>query len=356
MCDFSQYGGASEEWLEFEKTLPSRTFDLSLDPNDLKRIVNEGREQKAAAIMDGSLASKVRIQDHSILARDGSTIEARSYRPVSKGAGEILPVYLHFHGGGFVFGTIKAEDATCASIASNIEVVVVHVNYRHTPEYTFPTAWHDSQDAFAWLHENITVVGGDASKIVVGGISAGGQLTASLVLEKHLGKVSTGLPPIAGQILMIPCLSHPDSYAKGPLKMMKSPRVSSYVENDDAPLLPRRTVDFFMNLLKTGTPEVRDTKLNPVNATLDEVKGMPPTVFGIAGLDPLRDEGLLYAKLLTEVGAATDINLFKGVPHGYRGAAPHLEASKAWDEVLQQGILWTLSKPKVTGKFEVTVK
>ena len=80
------------------------------------------------------------------------------------------------------------------------------------------------------------------------------------------------------------------------------------------------------------------------------------SVFGIAGLDPLRDEGLLYAKMLTEAGVPTDTSLFKGVPHGYRGAAPHLKASKAWDEVLQQGILWALATPEATGKFDVVVR
>jgi acetyl esterase/lipase len=155
---------------------------------------------------------------------------------------------------------------------------------------------------------------------------------------------------------MIPCLAHLDTYAEGPMKLMKSPDVSSYVENENAPLLPVSTIKFFYSLLKTGTPDLRDTKLNIINATREEVKGMPPTIFGIAGLDPLRDEGLLYAKMLTEAGVPTDVNLFKGIPHGARRFGNLLKANKSWDEVHQQGILWALSKPRATGKFEVTVK
>lgn len=355
MADFSSYGGPSAEWLAVEATLPSKTFDLTQDPTTLKGIVNAGREEVAAKTME-TLSSKVHILDHIIPTRDSSTIQARSYRPVSKPADEKLPVYLFFHGGGFLFGTVSSDDAACAQIAINIGIVVLNVNYRHTPEHTFPVAWHDTQDSFAWLHQHITEVGGDPEKVLVGGISAGGQLTASLVLEKHLGKALTEFPPIAGQILIIPALAHLDTYAEGPLKHMKSPEISSYVENEFAPVLPKATVEFFINLLKTGTPDLKDTKLNIVNASPEEVKGLPPTVFGIAGLDPLRDEALLYAKLLTEAGVPTDIRLFKGVPHGFRRFGSALKASKHWDDTTEEGILWALGKPSATGKFVVNVK
>jgi acetyl esterase/lipase len=355
MADFSQYGGASAEWLAVEATLPSKTFDLTQDPATLKKVVNCGRNEVSAAAMK-TLAPKVKVQDHSILTRDSVKIEARSYRPISAPTDEKLPVYLYFHGGGFLFGTLSSEDAACAQLAINIGIVVLNVNYRHTPEHVFPVAWNDSQDSFAWLHQNIAELGGDPEKVLVGGISAGGQLAASLVLEKNLGKALTEFPPIAGQILIIPALAHVDTYADAQMKEMKSPEVSSYVENEFAPILPKTTAQFFIGLLKTGKPSLKDTKLNPGNATSQEVKGMPPTVFGIAGLDPLRDEGLLYAKKLAEAGVPTDIRLFKGVPHGHRRFGKALKASQHWDDAVEQGILWALEKPKATGKFDVVVK
>jgi acetyl esterase/lipase len=231
-------------------------------------------------------------------------------------------------------------------------VIVLNINYRHTPQHIFPTAWHDAEDAFAWLHENIDQVGGDPSKIIVGGVSAGGQLAASLALEHHLGKseATKNLPKLAGQILIIPCLADPKTYDQGPGKKLK---VSSYVENENAPILPVKTVKFFTALLKTPTPDLKDTKVNIVNATGEDVKGMPPTVFGIAGLDPLRDEALLYAKLLSEANVPTEIRLFKGVPHGHRRFGDALKASKHWDECIEEGIQWVLTKPEATGKFDV---
>ena len=101
--DFSQYGGPSDEWLAVEKTLPARTFDISLDPIVLRNAVNTERETRSAEVMP-LLAPHVQVKDYTIPMRDGSSIEARTYRSVKKDASENLPVYLYFHGGGFIFG------------------------------------------------------------------------------------------------------------------------------------------------------------------------------------------------------------------------------------------------------------
>ncbi|KAF2638853.1 alpha/beta hydrolase fold-3 domain-containing protein [Massarina eburnea CBS 473.64] len=359
MCDFSQYGGRSEDWLAVEKTLPANTFDLSKDAVELKNIVNSTREEASAGVLK-TLAPQLKIETYDIPTRDGSSIQARSYRPLSKPESEKLAVCLYFHGGGFIFGTLSGEDAACSSLALKSGIVVLNVNYRHTPEHIFPTAWLDAQDSFAWLHANISVptINGDASKVVVGGVSAGGQLTASLVLEKHLGKseVLKGLPEIAGQILIIPALATMTTYNDGPQKKMKSPEISSYKENENAPVLPLKTCEYFTSYLKIESPPAfNDTKLNIANATTEDAKGLPPTVFGIAGLDPLRDEGLLYAKTLAEAGVPTDIRLFKGVPHGFRRYGTALKASAEWDRAFEEGVLWAIGKPQATGKFDVKV-
>ncbi|KAI4941393.1 hypothetical protein J4E86_010425 [Alternaria arbusti] len=352
--DFSQYGGPSDEWLAVEKTLPARTFDISLDPIVLRNAVNSEREARSAEVKQ-LFAPHVQTKDHAIPTRDGSTIEARTYRSAKRDASEKLPVYLYFHGGGFIFGSLSSEDPLCAQTAIKTGALVLNVNYRHTPEHIFPTAWNDTHDAFVWLHKNIDMLGGDPSQVVVGGISAGGNLAASLTLEQHLGKSEdiAGLPTIAGQILIIPMLAHPATYDQGPGKLL-NPSTSSYVENEDAPVLPKKTIDFFTKLLKIGDVDLKDTKMNVVNATEEEVKGFPPTVFGIAGLDPLRDEALLFSKKLSEANVPTSTTLFKGVPHGHRRFGKALKASEHWDQCVDDGILWVLSKPKATGKFDIS--
>ena len=199
MADFTQYGEKSQEWSALEKDLPAPPADLSLE--DLQRITNETRLNAAREDMQ-LLAPKLTMADFSIPTRDGATIEARTYRPSSIPSSQKLPIYIHFHGGGFFFGSIGSEDATCSLIALDVGVVVINVNYRHTPNFVFPTAWNDGEDAFAWVHEHADEFHGDNLQIVVGGISAGAYITASLMLKLAADEDDrrTG---VQGQVLMV---------------------------------------------------------------------------------------------------------------------------------------------------------
>lgn len=250
------------------------------------------------------------MQDYTIPARDGAALEARTYRPADVDPSERLPVYIHIHGGGYLFGTLSSEDGICSRIVvSRVQkgtpVVVFNINYRHTPKHRYPTAWDDVEDAFVWVHEHIAEIGGLSDQVVVGGISAGAQLTASLALAQLRGddKRLAACPKIRGQVLMIPCVVQMQYYAPR-LEMLRSPELSSLVQCAEAPILPVSRIKMFMQLL--GIYDIKDAgddrRMNPGNATAGEVKELPPTTFGIAGNDPLRDEGLFYAKLLSENG------------------------------------------------------
>lgn len=180
-----------------------------------------------------------------------------------------------------------------------------NVNYRHTPEHQYPTAWEDAEDAFVWVHEHITELGGLSDQVVVGGISAGGQLTASLALSQLRGDNErvAACPKIRGQVLMIPCLVATAYYGVRK-EMLRSPELSSLVQCAEAPILPMSRLELFSRLLGMAPLEdaSRDLRMNPGNATAEEVKNLPPTVFGVAGRDPLRDEALFYSKLLNDNG------------------------------------------------------
>ena len=125
-------------------TLPPFTKDISL--GKLKASMNSGREDAARREMN-SLTSKVVIKDHSISAQDGYALEARSYRPASVLDDQLIPIDVHYHGGGFFVGPLSSEDAICSRIAINTGVVAVNINYRHTPERIYPIAWNDSEDS-----------------------------------------------------------------------------------------------------------------------------------------------------------------------------------------------------------------
>ncbi|KAL3463556.1 Alpha/Beta hydrolase protein [Aspergillus heterothallicus] len=358
--DFSQYTGPSDEWIALEKTLPAPVTGLT--PEQLKDATNKGREEVAAREMvEQGLDKKVTLHDLTIPTRDNSTIQARSYRPAGI-AIRPLPVYVHLHGGGFLFGTLSSEDSACARIVASLAeqgtpIVVVNVNYRHTPEHKYPTAWNDTEDAFHWIHENLHLpaITGDGANVIVGGISAGAWLTAATALAQNIGSRPdlVSRPKIRGQVLIIPALVHYDCY-EPQLAQIRDPSVSSWVENREAPILPFDRVKLFTDLLgvEGGKEAEGDLALNPGNASAEQVKGLPPATFGVAGRDPLRDEGLLFAKKLAENGVPTQTTVFSGLPHGFRRYGKALSVSKKWDEVIVDGIKWALEDPQ-PGPFEI---
>ena len=298
MSDFSCYGGISPEWAALEATFPPPEIDPAAP--GFKQRANAVREALSAEAFK-ALAPRLLMTDYTVPTGDGASIEARTYRPVSADKDAALPLYIHYHGGGYCFGTLDSEDAICGRIALGADVVVLNVNYRHTPEVRYPIPFDDADDSFAWAHANIGALGCDPEKVVVGGISAGAHLTASLTLRHHLGQLGASRPRPAGQVLMIPAVVSAKCYAPQ-FARLTDPFVSSYVENEHAPILSRDECEFYVGMLEIADPEGEGLKVSPGNATPGQVRGMPPTVFGIAGLDPLRDEGLLYAKMLAEAG------------------------------------------------------
>lgn len=295
MCDFSEYGGMSAAFRDIQLEPASIKAPKEQTIEESKRTANKQREEASSCAMK-FLAKQVVMKNHVIHARDGYRLEARTYRSSSLPPTDPLPVYIHLHGGGYLLGTLDSEDAACARIASAIPIIVLNLNYRHTPEWTYPTAWNDSEDALEWTFGNANALAADPTQIVVGGISAGGHIGAALV-QKFRGD-----PRIRGQVLMIPCLAHYACY-EPQLRRMRDRAISSYTENQLAPRLPLTRLKQFHDLLLANQhPEPGDKRLNPGNVSADDVVGLPPTLVCVAGLDMLRDEGLLYAKLLSRNG------------------------------------------------------
>jgi acetyl esterase/lipase len=151
----------------------------------------------------------------------------------------------------------------------------------------------------------LIVLGGDPAKVVVGGISAGANLAAAVVLrensrtKKRFGGEGGGKMRIKGQVLSVPWLVlHPGNV---PYHLYTSRDKSWRVQCAGAPVLPIEAVDFFAHLLGLKSFECEGGKFEDVGAVEDKaVAGLPSTALLVAGRDPLRDDGLLYARKLHE--------------------------------------------------------
>jgi acetyl esterase/lipase len=171
-------------------------------------------------------------------------------------------------------------------------IIIVSAIYRHAPQDVYPAAHNDADDAYDWVISNAGTIGGDLSKVIVGGLSAGANLAASVVLNKH----KQG-PKIKGLLLGIPYLIMNTEKFPGDYHVEKSK--ASRVQCKDAPILPMEVVDFFGNTFKGKyAGELPDLGLTAEG----DLKEFPSTAFLVAGNDPLRDDGFMFAEKMQRAG------------------------------------------------------
>jgi len=244
-----------------------------------------------------------RVDDRLVPSPDGD-IPVRVYTP-QPAVGEAHGVLLWFHGGGWVIGDLDTADATCRLLANRAGCVVVSVDYRLAPEHPAPAALDDCLAALAWTVENAELLGVDASRVAVGGDSAGGNL-AALVCQRSRDDFG---PDIDFQLLVYPAtdltLAHP-----------------SIDENAEGYFLTKATMVWFVESY-LGDRERKDPAVSPLFA--DDLSGLPPALVITAEYDPLRDEGEAYAMRLREAGVPTEHLRYDGQIHGFFAMATMLD-------------------------------
>jgi acetyl esterase len=234
----------------------------------------------------------------AIPAPHGS-IPARIYAPKTlRQAGGLAPCLVFFHGGGWVIGDLDSHDVVCRKLADEGELIVISVDYRLAPEHKFPAAVDDAIDATKWIADNAASLGIDASRLSVGGDSAGGNLAAVVAIAARDGNG----PAIAGQVLIYPAIDF----------AMTHP---SHSEPETSILLTHTVIRWFRDHYLNGAADVHDWRASPVRART--LIGLPPAYVLTAGADPLRDEGDEYANRLKQAGVPVAYRHFAGQFHGF---------------------------------------
>jgi acetyl esterase len=226
-------------------------------------------------------------------------IPARVYTPKTlRQAGDLAPCLVFFHGGGWVIGDLDSHDVVCRKLAAEGELIVISVDYRLAPEHKFPAAVDDAIDATKWIAANATPLGIDASRLSVGGDSAGGNLAAVVAIAARDGNG----PAISGQVLIYPAT---DASRTHP----------SHSEPETSILLTHSVTRYFYDSYLNSAADVHDWRASPVRART--LIGLPPAYVLTAGADPLRDEGDEYARRLKEAGVPVTYRHFPGQFHGF---------------------------------------
>jgi acetyl esterase len=225
-------------------------------------------------------------------------IPLRLYRPAGTAAVERLPALVYYHGGGWLLGDLDSHDGVCRRFANAARCRVISVDYRMAPEHRFPAAVDDCAAATRWVVAQADTLGVDATKIAVGGDSAGGNLAAVMALMARDGD----LPPLVFQLLIYPATD------------MMMTTVSSQGIGPGVPLTSA-TMKWFIDYYMRDAADARDWRASPLRAT--DLSGTAPALVLTCTHDPLCDEGIAYARRLEREGVRVVHLHFSDQIHGF---------------------------------------
>jgi len=282
----------------------------STDEPELEAIsIEETRRSITQSVAPSSIHS-LAIADIKIPSSE-TQIPLRIYTPKGNGP---FPVYISIHGGGWVFGNLDTHDPFCRNIAQKAQVVVVSIDYRLAPEHKYPAAFNDCYAAVDWVAKNIQDWKGDSSKLIIGGISAGGNLAAAVAIKAK----EKNYPNLKAQVLICPVMEH-------------SFETMSYQKYADGYFLTKKDMQWFWEQYLAKAEDGKQPYASPLLAP--DVSGLPRAMVVLADFDPLYDEGKAYGEKMKAANVAVTIQNYPTI-HAITGH-PFDVSKKAISDIAQ---------------------
>lgn len=255
--------------------------------------------------------STLSVAERQIPGPEGVTLSVRIYSPAE--ATGASPAVVYFHGGGFVVADLDTYDASARAIAEQSGARVISVNYRRAPETPFPAALDDATAAFRYIQSHPTEFSIDPAKIAVAGESAGANLATGVAIRQK----KAGGPLPVYQLLITPFVSND----------LTKPSHRLYGRGDF--LVSTADVAWYWKQYLGDQWQLnRSPEALPIYATREDLRGLPPAMVIVAGLDPLKDEGNDYARKLTSAGVPVLLKHYPGVTHEFFGMGAVLDIAK----------------------------
>jgi acetyl esterase len=276
-----------------------------VSPSEARELL---RSAVAAAPLPADLPMLRTVENVLIEGRQGP-IPLRLYYP----SGEALGTCVFFHGGGWVIGDLDQCDSTCRRLAGRAGCRVVSVDYRLAPEHPFPRPLDDCWAALCWAFATYS------GSVIVAGESAGGNLAAACAIRAR----DSGGPRLAGQLLICPVTDH-------------AVDTLSYREFGDRDwLISTADMRWFWDHYCPPQVDRNHPLVSPLRVA--ETADLAPSFVMVGGLDPLRDEGLAYARRLAEGGVSVSLRCDAGMVHGYLAASATVPAAR---DALSDALHW----------------
>jgi acetyl esterase len=265
----------------------------TLSPKDARAVLSNLQASNPVAMLPADIESR------TIPGGPNGQISIHIVRPPGNRE-KTLPVVIYTHGGGWVLGGFDTHERLVRELANKANVAIVFVNYTPSPDAQYPIPIEEAYAATKWVAENGKSIKVDASRLAIAGDSVGGNMAAAVTL---LAKERRG-PKITFQALFYPVTdAHLDS--------------QSYMELQEGYWLTREGMKWFWNNYAPDNATRNEPTASPLHASIDQLRGLPPTLLITDEFDVLRDEGEAYAHKLMQAGVAVTATRYLGTIHDF---------------------------------------
>lgn len=246
-------------------------------------------------------------------------INARIFKPAN--SSNPLKAIIFIHGGGWVTGSVDSYTNTCIELSNKTNRVVIAIDYRLAPEHPYPAGFCDCYDTIKLIMDNLSVIGLTPKDICLMGDSAGGNLVAAISLKSRKTKDFR----IYHQILLYPALQSDYS---------NKTKYKSVIENGKDFLLTQKQLQEYISLYVQDMNDLNSPYVSPLKAKFPFFQ--PRTLLITCDCDPLKDEGVCYAKKLKRYFNRVEYYNFKGAIHGFLSQPlGKKQKMKAYDRIIE---------------------
>jgi acetyl esterase/lipase len=282
-----------KEVRDFLKVLNSGTGKPieQLSPPDARNVLIDA--QKSVAVDYSGIEESERT-----IVQDGEEVRIHIVKPI--GARTNSPIFIYIHGGGWVLGDYPTHRRLVRDLVVESGAVAVFPDYTPSPEAHYPVAINQIYATTKWVSEHGSEIGVNGTNLAVVGNSVGGNMTASVAL---MAKEKKG-PAIKLQVMLWPVTD--TNFETG-----------SYKELSEGRFLTRNMMIWFWDNYLPDKNVRKEIYASPLQASLEQLKGLPPALIQTAENDVLRDEGEAYARKLDEAGVPVTLTRYGGLIHDY---------------------------------------
>ncbi|MFX5533894.1 alpha/beta hydrolase [Acinetobacter baumannii] len=260
-----------------------------MTPTEARQVLIDA--QKGAKLPPAQVSDKT-------IQINGQSIQLKIVKP--ENAKGVLPVFMFFHGGGWVLGDFATHERLIRDLVRESGAAAVYVNYTPSPEAHFPVAINQSYEATKWVAKHGKEIGVDGSRLALVGNSVGGNMVAAVALQIK----QSGGPKVRYNVMLWPVTNAGFDDA-------------SYNQYEKGYFLTKNMMKWFWDNYTTNANDRNNILASPLRATSEQLKDFPPTLIQTAELDVLRDEGEAFGRNLDKAGVPVTVTRYNGLIHDY---------------------------------------